>query len=104
MSKPNPSTLTLKASEMQENWSAVLDGVARHEARVVVERDGIPVAAIISPDDLMRLERLDAERHERFGALRASQAAFADIPDDEIARELNAALAAVRDENQVRLD
>ena len=45
-------------------------------------------AAIISAEDLERLQRLEAARQQDFAILRASQAAFADVPAAELEREL----------------
>ena len=38
--------------------------VCRHETRVIVEKSGIPVAAIVSAEDLERLRWLDEEDRE----------------------------------------
>lgn len=52
-----------------EGWNALLNRVFRREARVIVEKSGIPVAAIIAADDLQRLMRLEAERAKDFEIL-----------------------------------
>lgn len=57
-----PVTLTMKATEARAEWSRLLNLVFRRELRLLIEKDGIPVAAIVSADDLMRLERLGLER------------------------------------------
>ena len=93
-------TQTIKASEVRQQWSEVLNKVFRKETQVIVEKSGIPVAAIISADDLARLNRYDAERRERFKALEASWDAFKDVPPDEIEREVTKALQMVRAESR----
>jgi prevent-host-death family protein len=45
-------TQTIKTSEARQHWSRILNKVYKDEARVVVEKSGIPVAAVISTKDL----------------------------------------------------
>ena len=68
----------------------------REETRIVVEKSGIPVAAIISAEDLKRLDRLEKERSDRLQILDEVKAAFKDIPESEIEREVDRALTRVR--------
>jgi len=91
-----PNTKILKASDARSQWSQVLNQVFRRESRVIVEKSGIPVAAIISAEDLAELTRLEQQREEDFKALDATRAAFADVPDEELEREIAKALASVR--------
>jgi hypothetical protein len=62
----------------------------------VVAKSGIPVAGIVSIEDLKRLDRLDRERAEHFRVLDEIGEAFRDIPGDELERDLARALAEVR--------
>jgi prevent-host-death family protein len=98
MREHEPVTQTIKASEARQQWGDLLNRVFRKERRVIVEKSGIPVAAVISTDDLARLDRYDRERTERFKALDAVGAAFRDTPPEEIEREVGKALAEVRAE------
>jgi len=61
-----------------------------------VEKSGIPVAAIISAQDLELLGQMEAQRAERFKALDATREAFKDAPDQELEREVSKALTAAR--------
>jgi len=54
---------------------------------VLVEKSGIPVAAIISAEDFKRLARLEAERNRDFAILDEMREAFKDVPLEEIERE-----------------
>jgi hypothetical protein len=65
---------------------------------VLFEKSGIPVAAVVTVDDLKRLQGLDASREEDFKALDATRAAFKDIPDQELEREVNRAVSEARKE------
>lgn len=73
--------------------------MARKEARVLIEKSGVPVAAIESADDLRRLQQFDAERELDFALLEAVGDAFKDVPVEELEREVRKALAEVRAEN-----
>ncbi len=53
-----------------------------------------------TPEDLERLRRYDAERAARFAVLDRIGAAFADVPDEELEREVAKAVAEVRAEMQ----
>jgi prevent-host-death family protein len=64
--EPEPMTKTIKASVARQQFSKMLNEVFRGESRVVVEKSGIPVAAIIPAKDLQLLARLEQERAERF--------------------------------------
>lgn len=89
-------TQTLKASDVRSNWSQLLNKVFKEQVRVIVEKSGIPIAAVISADDLARLTRLETERNERFKVLNRMREAFKDIPDEEIERQVDKAVAEVR--------
>jgi prevent-host-death family protein len=47
---------TLPLSSVKARFSELVGRVAREQDRVVVTRNGIPVAVLISPDDLESLE------------------------------------------------
>ena len=98
MDKRKPVTKTMKASEARQQFSQVINQVFRREARVIVEKSGIPVAAIISAEDLERLNRLEEQRAEHFKALDATRDAFKDVPDEELEREVAKAVQAAREE------
>ncbi len=89
-------TQTINASTARQEWSKILNKVFREETRIVVEKSGIPVAAIISAEDLKRLDRLEKERSVRFRVLDEVKAAFRDIPEAEIENEADQALIRVR--------
>ena len=95
-------THKVEASEARLRWGELLAKVSREEARVVVEEGGVPVAALISAEDLERYESLEKQRQERFKALEDSWEAFADVPPEEIEREVARAIEQVRAENRDR--
>jgi prevent-host-death family protein len=102
MQEPEPMTKTMKASEARQQFSQLLNEVFRMESRVLVEKSGIPVAAIISAEDFKRLARLEAERNRDFAILDEMREAFEDIPPEEIEREVSRALSQVRAKNRTK--
>jgi prevent-host-death family protein len=96
MAQVKPSTETLNVSVARQNFSQLLNRVFRGETRVVVEKSGIPVAAIVSAADLERLNELDAKRVEADELFRRMRAAFADLSEEEIVRDVSRVVAEVR--------
>lgn len=88
----------LKFTDIRQNLSQIVNRVARRETRVIIEKSGVPVAAIVSTDDLRRLGEMDARRQEQIDAMGRISDAFAEVPLDELERQVAVALAEVRDE------
>lgn len=93
-----PTTENLNLSTTRQQFSQLVNRVYRGETRVLVEKSGLPVAAIVSPNDLEHLRRLDEERAEFSQLLEELRAPFRDIPAEEVEREIAKALAEVRRE------
>jgi prevent-host-death family protein len=89
-------------SDVRQQWGQTLGKVFRKETPVVVEKSGIPVAAIVSAEDLTWLQELDARRDELFRVIDETQAAFADVPEEELGQEIRKTIANVRAENRRR--
>jgi prevent-host-death family protein len=100
MARRRPETQTVKASSARENWSKLLNQVHGGATRVIVEKDGVPVAGLISATDLERLQLLEAERERNFGILDEIRSVFEGIPDDELEEQIERALAEVRAERR----
>lgn len=93
-----PVTDTMKISAVKQGLNALVNRVHRRETRVLIEKSGIPVAAIVSVRDLQRLEQLDRKWAEGERVLREFAAGFADQTDEDIEREVAKAIAEVRAE------
>jgi prevent-host-death family protein len=91
-----PVIQTMKASEARKKWSQLINQVFRRESRIIIEKSGLPVAAIISAADLERLTQLEERHKEQFKALEDTWEAFKDVPPEEIEREVARAIAEVR--------
>jgi prevent-host-death family protein len=102
MAKPEPMTKTIKASVARQQFSQLLNDVFRQEHRVLVEKSGIPVAAIIPAKDLALLARLEQERAEHFKIPDEIGDAFKDVPAEEIEREVKRAITHVRREKRAK--
>lgn len=89
-------TQTMKASDVRRQWSQLLNKVFRTQTRVIVEKSGIPVAAVISAEELARFTQLEEQRKERFKALDRIREAFKNIPPEEIEQEVSKAIKQVR--------
>jgi prevent-host-death family protein len=86
MREREPMTKTIKASEARQQFSELLNQVFKGETRVLVEKSGIPVAAIVSATDLNKLQQLESQQSERFKLLERLRADFADLSEEQIQR------------------
>jgi prevent-host-death family protein len=102
MREPTPMTQTMKISDVKNTLSSLVHQVYRQQTRVLVEKSGIPVAAIISADDLARFAQLEREREERFAVIDRMREAFQDVLPEEIAREAERSVAAARERRRQR--
>jgi prevent-host-death family protein len=93
-----PITETMKISDVRSNLNTLVNEVYRHEKRVIVEKSGIPVAAVISMRDLENFEFLKRRRAERFKIIEEMQSKFADVPVEEIERMAQQTVAEARAE------
>lgn len=90
-----PATETSNVSETRKHLSETLDRVHRREARVVVEKSGIPVGAIVSMDDLARLNRIDEDRQKLAEVMAQVSRKFEGVPQEELDREVEKAITEV---------
>ena len=94
------TTQTMKVSDVRGELDALVKRVSEGETRIIVEESGVPVAALVSPEDLELIDEIMRERarQERFKILDEIQAAFEGMDEEEIERETAKALAEVRAE------
>ena len=98
MTKNERTTQTMTATDARQHFASAINQVARHETEIIVEKSGVPVAAIVSIEDYRRLKDQDAQRARRFKIMDEVRAAFADVPPEELEREAKKALDEVRAE------
>lgn len=93
-------TQVMKSSDVRQQWSQLLNKVFTDKSRIVVEKSGIPVAAVISAEELERFTKLEEQRERNFAILDEIGEKFKDIPAQEIEHEVNKVLVQVRAENR----
>lgn len=93
-------TQVMKASEARAQWSQLLNDVFRNQTRVIVEKSGIPVAAVISAKDLQRFIQIEEQRAKKFEVLDRIGEAFKDVPEEELESEVEKAISEVRAKNR----
>jgi len=92
-------TRAIKLTEARSTFSALVNDVYRTHDRVIVEKSGIPVAAIVSVADLERLRRDDDERAAGIALLERFAKQFEQYSAEELESEVTKAIAEVRAEN-----
>ena len=96
-------TQTMKASDVRSNWSQLLNKVFRGETEVLVEKSGIPIAAIVSAQDYQKLQQIKQRREKDFAIIRDMRAAFADQTPEQINKGVEESIAEVRAEQKASL-
>ena len=90
----------VNASTARQQFAALTNSVYRNDARIIIEKSGIPVAALISARDLDRLRQFEKKREADFTVVDEIALAFKDVPEDELQREADKAVAEVRAERR----
>lgn len=96
MREQAPMTQTMKISDVKNTLSSLVNKVYRKETRVLVEKAGIPVAALVSADDLLRLQQLDRQWEQTTQAIERFSQAFADVPVEELEAKIDEIIAEDR--------
>lgn len=98
MSERTPGTETIPIADISERLPGVLDDISTGHKRIVIEKAGVPVATIISMDDMHVLRHIDDEIKRRWQLLDMMREPFKGVPPEEIERETEKAVAEVRAE------
>lgn len=93
-------TETMDIADAERQFGQIVERVSQTRRPVVVEEDGSTVAAVISPDDLDRLNWLNSERERDLAVFDEIGAAFVDATPEEIEREAAEAVANVRNKQK----
>ena len=96
MAQDPPVTQTMKISDVRSQLNTLVNEVYRKETRVIVEKSGIPVAGIVSAEDLRRLDRLDSLDNEARNVVEAMRAPFRGVATEEIEQAAERAIAESR--------
>ena len=100
MSDKRPETEIMKISDVRGQLNKLVNRVYRKDSRIVVERNGVPVAGIVSAEDMERLARLDRDRDERRNVLEAMRTPFRDVPSEEVEAETDRIVSETRERDR----
>jgi prevent-host-death family protein len=95
---------TMKISDVKKSLSGLVNEVYRGKTRILVEKSGTPVAALVSVDDLARMEQFDREWEEGTRALERFSQAFADVPVKEAEAEIARIIAEIRQQDDAEVE
>lgn len=90
------TTETMNVSESRKQYSELLNRVYRGEEQIIIEKNGIPLAAIVPLSVVRDAEARQRQRERARSSLREVQAALAHVPEDELEREIEKALAEAK--------
>jgi prevent-host-death family protein len=93
-----PTTQAIRISDFKNRLARLVNQVYRQEIRVLIEKNGTPVAALVSVEDMQRLARLDRQVAERKRVVAAMREPFRGVSPEEIERETAKAVAEVQEE------
>jgi prevent-host-death family protein len=102
MPEQEPMTQTTSITDAARDFSNLVKKVSEQEARILVEQNGQPVAALVSPEDLNQLKRIDAYRRDPWRVVDEIHARNRDSDPSEVERDVAEVLAEVRAEERMR--
>ncbi|MGH7203490.1 MAG: type II toxin-antitoxin system Phd/YefM family antitoxin [Candidatus Levyibacteriota bacterium] len=89
---------TIKASEVRSNWSQLLNKVFRGNTEIIVEKSGIPIAALVSTQDYQKLQKIKQKQEKDFALIKEIKAAFKSQTQDQISEGVQKSITAARTE------
>jgi len=90
-------------SEVTSRLSSLVETVSSRESRVIIEKDALPVAVLISIEDLQRLIALDQEQARRLATIERMRDAFADVPPEQIEQDVVDIIRELRNKDEEAL-
>ena len=96
MARGGYRTRSVATAVARRNLSRILSDVRRGEEPVIIEKGGVPVAAVVPLSVLERERRWTEERGERLRLLERLRRPFNKIRPAELEREAAVAVAEVR--------
>lgn len=88
----------MAVAEARQRFSRILDDVREGDEPVIIEKSGVPVAALVPLTVLDRDRRWAAERAERMALLERMRRPFRDVPTEEIETQVGKAIVSERAE------
>lgn len=100
--RTTPFETVMSVTDTKQQFSNVVNRVARDGERVIVEKSGLPAAVIIPIDEYQRFREAEDQKREArerfFERLARLGDAFEGVSDRELESELRRAQAEVKDE------
>lgn len=96
MPAPKRETERIDVAHVAAELPGLIDAVATDRTRVLIERGGRPVAALVSAEDVRRLAQWEQKREELFKVIDDIREAFKDVPAEEIEAETDRIIARNR--------
>jgi prevent-host-death family protein len=94
----------MEISAVEDELSSLVNEVSSNSTRVLVEKSGRPVLAIISAHDLEWLEHFERKWDERTRAIERFSQAFADVPTEELEAEIDRIIAELRQQSELEAE
>ena len=85
----------MPSTQVRDNWAEVIDE-ARHGERISIERAGVQVAGLVSPQDLAWLTKRDKTRTQLRKLINQMSSAFQDVSKAELEAEISRSISEVR--------
>lgn len=92
----------MSESDLRKQLGELLERVSQDEDRIIIEKDGVPVAAIVPLSVVRDAELTERRRQNLREAFEATRKEMRDIPPDEIEREIAQAVADVEESRRQR--
>jgi hypothetical protein len=93
---------TADVAEAAALLDTAIEEVVRGGTRLVLQRHGRDVVALVSAYDLERLEALDRRADEGFKAIQEIQARFSHLDPEEVERDILEEVEAMRAEDRAK--
>lgn len=98
----NRTTETMSEADSRQRFSEILDRVWQDDGQVTIEKDGVPVAAIVPMSVVRDAESTERRRQNLRRAFEEAREEFRDIPPDEIESEIAQAISEVEESRRQR--
>ena len=101
MAKNERTTQTMTATDARQHFANLINETARQGTRVIIEKSGAPVAAVVPIADLIRLKSLDEQNRELSAKLDWISEPFRGVPSEEAEEETEKIMAELREEDRL---
>ncbi len=96
MTRARAGTRRIAAAQARQTFSRLIGDVRTAEETVIIEKGGVPVAAIVPLGALERMRLDRVERGERLALLERLRSPFREVAPDELERRVGQAISAAR--------